>query len=171
MYKVQPLRIKDDVISNYEIDTDGHVFRTYKSGVRKEIHPLFLSNRYPFVYISNQGEGKFISLAKLMLYNFSTMSYSIIDACQIEFKDKNHDNVCINNLDIKRRKDGTMIRQPRVIQNVETGEILTATELAARLKISLPHVSKYITSKKKLHGQLWIDYLDDIDMKDRCMNQ
>ena len=165
MYQRQSLVLENQLYDNYEIDTDGHVYKKYKSGRLRRLHPIMLSEKYPFISISNKGVAKLVPLTKLMLYNFSDLPVSLIKSCQIVFKDGDYTNTNIDNIEIKKRKDGTIIRQPRVIQNQTTGEILTSTQLAKRLNLTLGHVSKYVTDGTKLDGDIWKDYYGDIEVK------
>ena len=165
MYQRQSLVLENQLYDNYEIDTDGNIYKKYKSGKLRKLHPIMLSDKYPFISISNKGVAKLIPLTKLMLYNFSDLPVSLIKSCQIVFKDGDYTNTCIDNIELKRRKDGTLIRQPRVIQNQTTGEITTSTKLAKRLGLTLGHVSKYVTDGVKLGGDIWKDYYSDIEVK------
>ena len=164
MYKIQPLVVENKQYDNYEIDTDGHVYRKYKSGRSRMLKPLMLSEKYPFISVSHAGVTKMLPLSKLMLYSFSDLPVSLIKSCQIVFKDGDYTNTNIANIGIKRRKDGTIIRQPRVIQNQITGKIITSTQLAKRLNLSLGHVSKCVTEGVKIRGDVWEDYYDDIEV-------
>lgn len=164
MYQIQPLVLENAQYDNYEIDTNGNVYKRYKSGKLRRLHPIMLSEKYPFISVSHKGVAKLVPLTKLMLYNFSDLPVSLIKSCQIVFKDGDYTNTCIDNIELKRRKDGTLIRQPRVIQNQTTGEITTSTKLAKRLGLTLGHVSKYVTDGVKLDGDIWKDYYDDVEV-------
>ena len=163
MYNIQSLKLGNEHYDNYKIDTDGNVYKVYKSGRTRKLKPIMLSEKYPFISISSNGVAKLVPLTKLMLYNFSDLPSSLIKACQIIFKDGDYTNTSIDNIKLKRRKDGTIIRQPRVIQNQTTGEVLTSTQLAKRLNLTLGHVSKYVTDGVKIQGDIWKDYYADID--------
>lgn len=163
VYNIQPLIFENEQYDNYEIDTNGNVFKKYKSGKTRKLKPIMISEKYPFISISKSGITKLIPLTKLMLYNFSDLPVSMIKACQIIFKDGDFTNTNIDNIQVKRRKDGTIIRQPRVIQNQTTKEVTTCTKLAKRLGLTLGHVSKYVTDGVKIQGDIWKDYYDDIE--------
>lgn len=166
MYNIQPLVVEDKQYDNYEIDTDGHVYRKYKSGRSRMLKPVMLSEKYPFISVSHDGITKMVPLTKLMLYNFSDLPVSLIKSCQIVFKDGDYANTSIDNIRVKRRKDGSIIRQPRVIQNQTTGEVITSTQLAKRLNLSLGHISRYVTDGVRIQGDVWKDYYDDIEVKE-----
>ena len=163
VYNIQRLIFESEQYDNYEIDTDGNVFKRYKSGKTRKLKPIMISEKYPFISISKSGMTKLIPLTKLMLYNFSDLPVSMIKACQVIFKDGDFTNTNIDNIQVKRRKDGTIIRQPRVIQNQTTKEVTTCTKLAKRLGLTLGHVSKYVTDAVKIQGDIWKDYYDDIE--------
>ena len=165
MRKIQPLVVENEQYDNYEIDTDGHVYRKYKSGRSRLLKPVMVSEKYPFISVSHDRITKMIPLTKLMLYNFSELPVSLIKSCQIVFKDGDYANTSIDNIGIKKRKDGSIIRQPRVIQNQTTGEVTTSAQLAKRLNLSHGHISKYITNGVRIQGDVWKDYYDDTEVR------
>ena len=166
MYRIQPLMLENEVVPNYEIDSNGVVYRLSKDNERKPVVPVTMANRYLFVNISHNHKSKLVSLAKLVLYNFSDIPTQIVKACQITYIDGDSTNVSVKNLTLKHRIDGALIRQPRLIQNVETKEISTISKLANQLNLEVAMISNYITHGRKIKGSLWKDYYDDIIDKD-----